>query len=534
VAGAEELEFEIDLDARSERPFPDVGRYRIIAELARGGMGIVYLALLRGPAGFSKLFVVKILKDHLSEDPKLVEMFLDEARLTAKLNHTNIVQTIEVGTDASRHFIAMEFLDGQSHSAVLARARRSGVAMPIRHNLYLLTQVLEGLQYAHGGTDFDGAPLDLVHRDVSPHNVLVTYDGQVKILDFGIAKALGATSETRTGVLKGKVAYMAPEQSVGERIDRRADIFAVGAMLWEVAVGARMWPRTLNDLQILHALMNGAIPRPRDALPDVDERLERIIVKATAPRAADRYSTAREMQEDIETYVREANLAPLGPRELGQFVSELFAEERARLRSTIDSQLRILRAAYAGAGDGVDQTRQSSLSGATVTPSPQLRSAPRRERPRRALAVGATVAGLFLIGGVATLGLRHGGTGTPTGIAATMGPSGSAVSAPPALASSAPAIVAAPTVAAAASASPGSAAVPPSLPRGVGRASPPPAPPPPPPLKGNMAPQATSPAVTPEATPAPAPPAATSTPSPEPTSTSHVRQQIDTANPYRN
>ncbi|MGD0530409.1 MAG: serine/threonine-protein kinase, partial [Polyangiaceae bacterium] len=269
----------------------DVGRYRLIAELARGGMGIVYLALVRGPGGFNKLFVVKVLKEHMSEDPKLVFMFLEEARLAAKLNHPNVVQTIEVGSDRGQHFIAMEYLDGQSLHRIVARGRRTAVVFPQHFQLYVLMELLEGLQYAHGVTDFDGTPMRLVHRDVSPQNVLVTYDGLVKILDFGIAKALDSSNDTRTGMLKGKVAYMAPEQASGEPLDGRADVFAVGAMLWEAAVGDRMWSRTSNDLQILHALMNGTIPRPRDANPNIDPRLERMILKATSYRPADRHAS---------------------------------------------------------------------------------------------------------------------------------------------------------------------------------------------------------------------------------------------------
>jgi serine/threonine-protein kinase len=168
----------------------DLGRYRLIAELARGGMGLVYLALVRGPGGFNKLFVVKELKGHLADDPSLVRMFLEEARLSAKLNHPNVVQTIEIGSEGERHYMAMEHLDGQSLNRLIVRTRKTERPLPLPYFLYVLAHTLEGLEYVHSLADFDGSLLNLVHRDVSPHNVFVTYVGQVKLVDFWIAKAL--------------------------------------------------------------------------------------------------------------------------------------------------------------------------------------------------------------------------------------------------------------------------------------------------------------------------------------------------------
>jgi serine/threonine-protein kinase len=321
----------------------DIGRFRLIAELARGGMGIVYLALLRGPGGFNKLFVVKELKRHLAEDPNLVRMFIDEARLAAKLNHPNVVQTIEVGSSGNRHYIAMEYLEGQSLKRLLRRACNEGTAVPLHYQLHVVMQMLEGLHYVHEATDFDGSPLNLVHRDVSPHNVFITYEGQVKVVDFGIAKAMGSTNNTRSGVLKGKVAYMAPEQSCGERVDRRADVFSAGVMLWEAAVNRRIWASLENDLQILRALMNGQIPSPRSAKPDIDPALERIIVQATAMKPDDRFQSVAELQSEIDGYLRGLDVPRFAGRDVGKHVSQVFAEERARIKQVIDGQLQLLR-----------------------------------------------------------------------------------------------------------------------------------------------------------------------------------------------
>ena len=331
----------------------ELGRYRLIAELARGGMGVVYLALVRGPAGFNKLFVVKELKTHLVEDASVVQMFLEEARLSAKLNHPNVVQTIEVGSDGPRHFIAMEYLDGQAFHRILSRTSRSdGPRLPLEHHLYILSGMLEGLQYAHDLADFDGTPLGIVHRDVSPHNLFVGYDGQIKLLDFGIAKALDSANDTSTGIIKGKIRYMAPEQvsphQGDRRADRRADVFAAGVMLWESVAGERMWDTSMIDLQILRDLSMGQLPSIRARRPDVDPDLARIVEKATAVRPDERYATAAELQIDLDDYRARMPVARVGAREVGKVVSDLFAKERSKLKGVIDEQLRVVRGVSTG------------------------------------------------------------------------------------------------------------------------------------------------------------------------------------------
>ncbi len=347
----------------------DLGRYRLIAELARGGMGVVYLALVRGPGGFNKLFVVKELKAHLAEDPNLVRMFVEEARLAAKLNHPNVVQTMEVGTEGNRPFIAMEYLDGQSLNRALSRTRKATQPFPFHYALYVLAHMLEGLHYAHSASDFDGSRMSLVHRDVSPHNVFVTYDGQVKILDFGIAKALDSSNDTRTGMLKGKVSYMAPEQASGQSIDRRADVFSAGVMLFEVATGDRFWSHAQNDLQILHALANGFVARPRTVKPDIDCEVERIILKATAVKREERYPSAAEMQSDIEAYLKHLPVPHFGARDVGKFFADMFASDRARIKDVIDNQLRTLRGTISGEFGKIDLPRLTHSTAPSGTPS---------------------------------------------------------------------------------------------------------------------------------------------------------------------
>jgi serine/threonine-protein kinase len=331
----------------------DLGKYRVVAELARGGMGVVYLALVRGPSRFSKVFVLKVLKPELAEQQSFVTMFLDEARLAARLNHPNVVQTLEVGTTDGRPFLAMEYLEGQSLHRIVRRAQRSGTPLPLAFHLTILAATLAGLHHAHELRDYDGAGLEVVHRDVSPHNVLVTYDGQVKVVDFGIAKAADSSSETRTGVLKGKVSYMAPEQTRGDAVDRRADLFAVGVMLWEAVTGRRLWLGK-SDVAVLHERLTVPVPRPSAVKPGVPPALERLVMRAMASSPGDRHPTADAMRAELESFMRGAGMALTPFAELGAFVSQTFAEARALTQSLVEAQLRALQRAGSGEHASLD------------------------------------------------------------------------------------------------------------------------------------------------------------------------------------
>jgi serine/threonine protein kinase len=315
-----------------------LGKYRLIAELGHGGMAEVFLAVVRGPAGFNKLVVIKQIRPQLAEDPEFLGMFLDEARLAARLSHPNVVQTNEVGQEGERYFISMEYLEGQPLNRILHRLQKTGgLALPL--HVKILSDVLAGLHHAHDLADYDGTPLGVVHRDVTPHNVFVTYDGQVKVVDFGIAKALNSSSETRTGVLKGKVAYMAPEQARGERVDRRADIFSVGVMLWEAAIGRRLW-KGVPDIAILQRLLSGGIPSPRSIKPEVPEELEAIILKALAHQRDDRYATALDLQTALDDYL-EVRGDRVHTRDVGKAIMAAFEADRAKIKGIIDEQLRV-------------------------------------------------------------------------------------------------------------------------------------------------------------------------------------------------
>jgi serine/threonine-protein kinase len=316
------------------------GKYRLIAELGHGGMAEVFLAIASGPAGFNKLVVLKQIREQLAEDPEFLAMFLDEARLAARLNHPNVVQTNEVGEDGRRYFIAMEYLEGQPLNRVVQRLAKDGrltLAMHVR----ILIDALAGLHYAHELTDFDGTSLQVVHRDATPHNIFVTYAGQVKVVDFGIAKALGSSAETRTGVFKGKISYMAPEQALGEKVDRRADVFAVGIMLWEALAGRRPF-KGHNDVVILQKLVAGEIPSPGTVREDIPELLEAICMKALAHDREERFATAEDMQRALEAALEKLGERPQ-LRAVGDLVTKAFADERLRIRGVIEAQMASIR-----------------------------------------------------------------------------------------------------------------------------------------------------------------------------------------------
>ena len=296
-------------------------RYRPIISLGQGGMADVLLTVGRGPSGFNKLVVLKTMRKELIEDADLRQMFLAEARLSARLNHANVVQVYEV-VDTASPCIVMEYLEGQPVS-FLRRAVGEQFTLPMQ--LKVISEALSGLHYSHELSDYDGTPLNIVHRDVSPQNVFITYDGVVKVLDFGIAKTTDVTNQTRAGIVKGKISYMPREQLLNEAIDRRADVYAVGCMLWPAAAGTKMW-HDVPEGEVMRALVSGKIPRPSEKRP-VDPRLEAIIMRALAPDAADRYPTALALRVDVERYL--ADISPkTSMRDVGELMARAFEDQR--------------------------------------------------------------------------------------------------------------------------------------------------------------------------------------------------------------
>lgn len=314
---------------------PGMGRYRLLAELGRGGMADVYLAMTAGPGGFSKLLVIKQLR--VSDDAHLVGMFLDEARLAARVSHPNIVQTFEVVHEGSRAFMVMEFLDGPSLSRLRRAASKRGQRVPLGIELRILRDALLGLQYAHDLKGYDGKAMGVVHRDFTPQNLIVTYDGDTKIVDFGIAKALDQQSQTTVGMFKGKLTYVPPEQLMGQAVDRRADLFAAGVVLYEAVTGTSPW-KEMTNAAITHALASGQIPRLMEAATEYPE-LAAICDQAMAVDPDDRFSTAEDMRLALDEFVKERKLE-VSRADVSAFVSSMLGDVRDRTRQVIEAQLK--------------------------------------------------------------------------------------------------------------------------------------------------------------------------------------------------
>jgi serine/threonine-protein kinase len=305
-------------------PVTPFGKYNLIGKLGHGGMAEVFLAYVAGPAGFRKLVVIKRLHQQLEEEPGFLDMFMDEARLAARLNHPNIVQCFEVGDVLGSHFIAMEYLEGQGLDRIRRHSVRSETKIPERLVIRILVDALEGLHYAHQLKDFDSSPLCIVHRDVSPQNVFVTYDGMVKLLDFGIAKATTHVVETRTGVVKGKFAYMAPEQARGSDLDHRADLWSMGVVLWEALANRRLF-KGQNDLATLNQALVGSVPDIKEFSPDTPEDLVEVTRRSLARDANERYQNAREMKKALELAAH-AGPGLAARNDVAEFVRAMFGE----------------------------------------------------------------------------------------------------------------------------------------------------------------------------------------------------------------
>jgi eukaryotic-like serine/threonine-protein kinase len=320
------------------------GKYRLFARIGSGGMADVYLSVAESALNVNRLVVIKRLRDEHVNDPSIREMFLDEARLAARLAHPNVIQTYEAGNEEGNFFLAMEYVDGQPLSRILTSLKRSGRILEPRVAARICSDALAGLHYAHEYVDFDGTPLEIVHRDVSPQNIMLTYEGTVKLVDFGIAKAVG-TTETAHGVFKGKIAFMAPEQVRSSSVDRRADLFAAGIVLWESLTGKLLMADS-TPAKTLYNVMTKPIPAPSEINPAVPAALDAICLRALQRSADDRYATAKEMRDELEAFI--ATCGGVTKDELGELTSGLFTETRDKVQAQIKSQLATLALGRSG------------------------------------------------------------------------------------------------------------------------------------------------------------------------------------------
>ncbi|MCH9684692.1 MAG: protein kinase [Deltaproteobacteria bacterium] len=292
-------------------PGQTIGKFTLLDRIGEGGMARLYLARTAGLGGFVKRVVVKQILPHLAEDAEFIARFIQEARLAATLDHPNIATVYEVDVEDGIYFYSMEYVRGRDLRQVLRRVAERGQVLRIDEIVAIISALCAGLAHAHTKRDAEGSPLGIVHRDVSPSNVLVGFEGAVKLTDFGVAKARTGLVATEAGMLRGKIPYMSPEQCRGEAVDRRSDVYAVGVLLWEMLTGERLH-RCENEVGLIHKIARADAPSPRPLRPDCPPRLEAIVMKALERSAATRYQSAASLRDDLEEFARKAGLGLSG------------------------------------------------------------------------------------------------------------------------------------------------------------------------------------------------------------------------------
>jgi serine/threonine-protein kinase len=297
------------------------GRYTVVRKLANGGMAEIFLASQQGHEGFQKPVVLKRILGTIYSDPQFRNMLIDEAHISMSLTHSNIVQVLDLGLAGGRYFLVLELVDGWDLGQILQRAKAAGLPLPPELAVFVATEVCRALAYAHAKRGPDGQPLGIVHRDISPNNVLISEHGEVKLADFGIAKAMNKREQTGTGVVKGKVSFMSPEQALGRAIDARSDIFSLGTLLYLMLVGIRPFDGS-TDLETLLRVQRGDFKPPGRLYPDLLPELGRIIERAMRFLPDERYPTAEDMLGDLERLLR-SQFGAVGQTELKQYLSEL-------------------------------------------------------------------------------------------------------------------------------------------------------------------------------------------------------------------
>jgi serine/threonine protein kinase len=306
-----------------------VGRYRVVRHLASGGMAELYIARQEAMGGFEKEIVVKILQPRYAENPRVVQMFLDEARLAAKLNHQSIVHVYDVAEDGGLKYIAMEYIRGETLTEIVRHGLAAEKYLPLEHAVHVVRQTAAGLAYAHSWREPDGNLLRIVHRDVSPTNILVTMEGQVKIVDFGIARAQAELRDEGGGVI-GKASYMSPEQVKGEGVDYRSDIFSLGIILYELTLGQRLF-RGASDV-VMKRIVEEKVAPPTALRRDFPPALELIVMRALEKRPNDRYQSAEQMRVDLEEFLADEGLRT-GSRRMALYMKEIFPDGPAGSQS---------------------------------------------------------------------------------------------------------------------------------------------------------------------------------------------------------
>ena len=403
------------------------GKYVLVGDIAVGGMAEVFLGVQQGVAGVLKVVVLKRVLPHYTADSQFVRMFIDEARIAARLDHPNIVRTYEFGAHEGQYYTAMEYLPGEDLRSILRRLASTKQRMPLHLAVGILMQLCAGLHCAHQLTDTSGRPLNLVHRDINPANIIITYGGETKIIDFGVAKT--NMTATVTGTIKGKIAYMPPEQVLARGVDQRSDIFSAGVVLWELLTGRRLFGRQ-SDAATLYAIMNDPIPLPSRYRPEIPRELDAIVMHALSRTAVDRFSTADEMAAALEHFM--ASQPKFDARALAAMIEELFGTPRAEAKRAI-SQTRSLAQNISIVMKMRSEVRAQMVNSLDTFASGSTSDVPTATapRPRRAMIAVAVMLA------AATAGVVYGATGSrhtktapvaPVALLVESEPSGAAIS----------------------------------------------------------------------------------------------------------
>lgn len=356
------------------------GRYELVAHLATGGMAEIFLARERGLAGLERLVVIKRILPKLAHNASFIDMFLREARIVARLNHPNIIQIYELGSEAGDYFIAMEYVHGSTVREIQLLAEQRGSEVPVSVAVSIIEQACRGLHAAHQLKDLDGTPLGLIHRDVSPHNLMCSAEGFIKLLDFGVAKASQGSDATYSGHLKGKFAYMSPEQCQGQQLDRRADIFSLGVVVWETLTGERLFKRE-SDLDMMRAVIQEQTPAPSELNPEVPPAIDAVVLRALKKDRAQRFQSADEMRSALLEACRAENIH-YGEDVLAKFLAQVAGDDLSERQATLQEALERslskreeegLRHATAGSGShsSLSHSRSGSVAGPTVIERPK-------------------------------------------------------------------------------------------------------------------------------------------------------------------
>ncbi len=381
-------------------PGTRLGRYEVIAHLASGGMANVYLGRAIGAAGFTRLVAIKCLHPHIAADQQFVSMFLDEARLAARIRHPNVVATLDLERSAEGLYLVMEYVEGDSLLGILRSTVKAGRPIPAGIAIRIMLDALAGLHAAHELTDDQGVPLQLVHRDVSPHNIMVGTDGVTRLTDFGIARAEERVSHTRDGQLKGKLSYMAPEQTTSDPVDRRVDIFTAGIVLWECLASKRLF-RGTTDAEVLRSLLEHPIPRLREVSPAFPQALDDVVARALRRPVDERFDTAAEFAEALEEAAEPLGIA--SPKVVGAYLREIVAPQVEEVQRRIRAWSEAPRAMPPAPAPGKVSPEDSSVrarSGTPVVVPQRFPSSPDTgtTSTRRPVLIAIAAAALVLIG----------------------------------------------------------------------------------------------------------------------------------------